>query len=135
LFSFLFFNLVNIGQNGPNNNTQPPQSTPSQAGGTNPTQQATATPMATNVPGVAAGGLDFSNIARSIGSMVQGLTGRFVPGATLVNPNPSTHTSTTSNTASSSQTSNTATTSTNVNEADNVTEHMLTGIELSLKAE
>ncbi len=129
---------LNIGQNNPggNNNPPTPQSIPSQAIGTNTTQQATAIPTATNnIPGVVAGNLDFSNIARSIGNMVQGITGRLIPEAALVNPNQSTSTSTppssssttttTPNTTSSTQNSNTTT---NNNGTDAVTEHMLIGI-------
>jgi hypothetical protein len=60
--------------------------------------------------------------------MVQGLTGRFMPGATLVNPNqpapPLTTPSSTSSTTSSTQNS---TSTTNNNETDNVTEQMLGG--------
>ncbi len=139
IFLIIFFNLVNIGQNNPGNNNAPtPQSTPAQISGTNTTQQPSAIPTATNIPGVAAGNLDFSNFARSFGSMVQGITGRFMPGATLVNPQPamptstpssSSTTATTSNTTSSTQNSNTPTSSTaNNNESDTVTEQMLAGI-------
>ncbi|CAF0752785.1 unnamed protein product [Adineta steineri] len=124
---------LNIGQNNPNNpNNQTSQSTTSQSTGTNTTQQATATPMGTNIPGVMAGGLDFSNFARSIGNMVQGITGRLIPGATLVNANPFTTTSTvTSTTTSSSTTSNTSTSTQNTApgnnaEVDNVTGQMFT---------
>ncbi len=60
--------------------------------------------------------------------MVQGLTGRFIPGATLVNPNPPTPPSTTPNTTPSTQNSNTTTgTTPNNNETDTVTEQMLGG--------
>ncbi|UJR37992.1 hypothetical protein I4U23_030674 [Adineta vaga] len=115
---------LNIGQNNPNNqNTQTSQPIPAQATGTNPTQQ--ATPTVNNIPGVVAGGLDFSNFARSINSMVQGITGRLIPGATLINSTSSTA-APTSNTGSSSQNSNSSTrTNNNNNENDNVTEHML----------
>jgi hypothetical protein len=135
-FLIIFFNLVNIGQNNPgNNNTPTPQFAPPQISGTNPTQQSTAIPTANNIPGVVAGNLDFSNIARSIGSMVQGITGRFIPGATLVNPNQtmpnstaSSSTTITSNTTSSTQNSNTTTgTTSNNNETDAVTGQMLGG--------
>ncbi|CAF1162054.1 unnamed protein product [Rotaria sordida] len=142
---------LNIGQNNPGNNNNPSNNnTPtlqSQASGTNTTQQ--TIPTATNIPGVVAGNLDFSNIARSIGSMVQGITGRLIPGATLISSNlsmPTTMTSstlpssssssssstttastTTTNTTSSSQNSNTSTsTITNNPENDTVTEQMLT---------
>jgi len=132
----IFFNLVNIGQNNPgNNNTPTPQYALPQVTGTNPTQQTIPIPTANNVPGVVAGNLDFSNIARSIGSMVQGITGRLVPGATLVNPNQtmpnptaSSSTTTTSNTTSLTQNSNNTTnTTSNNNETDTVTEQMLAG--------
>jgi len=138
IFLIILFNLVNIGQNNPGNNNAPtPQSTPSQTSGTNTNQQPSAIPTATNIPGVAAGNLDFSNFARSFGSMVQGIAGRFIPGATLVNPQPamptstpsSSTTATTSNATSSTQNSNTPTSSTaNNNESDTVTEQMLAGI-------
>jgi len=129
----IFFCLVNIGQNNPgnnnNNNTPTVSTASSQTSGTNPIQQSTAIPTATNIPGVAAGNLDFSNFARSLGSMVQGITGRFMPGATFVNPNSATPPSATSNTTPSTQNSNTATgTTTNNNETDTVTEQMLGGI-------
>lgn len=130
IFLIIFFCLVNIGQNNPGNNNTPTVSTASsQTSGTNPIQQSTAIPTATNIPGVAAGNLDFSNFARSLGSMVQGITGRFMPGATFVNPNSATTPSATSNTTPSTQNSNTATgTTTNNNETDTVTEQMLGGI-------
>ncbi|CAF2492678.1 unnamed protein product [Rotaria sp. Silwood2] len=135
---------LNIGQNNPGNNNNNTSTSQSQASGTNTTQQ--TIPTATNIPGVVAGNLDFSNIARSIGTMVQGITGRFIPGATLISSNLATPTSTTSssstsssssssssstitttNTTSSSQNSNTSTsTTTNNNENDAVTEQMLT---------
>jgi hypothetical protein len=124
-FLSYFLNLVNIGQNHPGNDNATPQSTSSQSTGTNVTQQ--SIPTTNNVPGVAAGGLDFSNIARSIGTMVQGMAGHFIPGATLVNPNPTTSTSSsTSSTIPSSQNSNN-TAATNNPETDTVTEQMLTG--------
>ena len=128
---FLLFNLVNIGQNSPGNNNTPTQQTaPSQTSGINVTQQTTGIPGAVNFPGVAAGNLDFSNFARSLGNMVQGFTGQF--GATLVNPNSATGTSTvtTSTSSSSTQNSNSSTnttTTTNNNENDTVTEQMLGG--------
>ncbi|CAF1403986.1 unnamed protein product [Rotaria magnacalcarata] len=134
---------LNIGQNSPGNNNNNPTSpsTPSQASGTNTTQS--TMPTATNIPGVTAGNLDFSNIARSIGSMVQGITGRLIPGATLISPNftipnpmatgsfssssTTTTTTTASNTNSTSQNSNNTTNTTaNNNENDAVTEQMLT---------
>ncbi|CAF0890660.1 unnamed protein product [Adineta ricciae] len=122
---------LNIGQNNAgHSNIQAPQPTPTQSSGTNQAQHATAPPAVNNIPGVVAGGLDFSNFARSINSMVQGITGRLIPGATLINATPSTTASTspsttaTSNTSSSTQNSNTST-GANSNENDNVTEQML----------
>jgi hypothetical protein len=133
----IFFNLVNIGQNQPGtNNTPTPQSTSSQTSATSSAQHIPLMPTATNIPGVTAGNLDFSNIARSIGTMVQGITGQLIPGATLINPHmtiptpaasSSSSTTATSNNTSSSQNSNTPTT-TNDNETDAMTEQMLSGI-------
>ncbi len=121
---------VNIGQNNPGNANPATQSTASsQTSGTNPTQQPIPIPTATNIPGVQAGNLDFSNFARSLGSMVQGLTGRLIPGATLMSQNPvATPPSTTSNTTPPTQNSNTSTgTTANNTETDTVTEQMLGG--------
>lgn len=129
---------LNIGQNnlGSNNSTNPstPQtasSTPSSATAT--PLQSTSIPTAANIPGVVAGNLDFSNIARSLNTMVQGITGRLLPGATLINPGPLIA-PTSSNTNSSTQNSNTSTgtsssssTATNNDETDTVTEQMLGG--------
>lgn len=129
------FTLVNIGQNGPGNNNTPTQQTaPSQTSTTNATQQTTAIPAAVNLPGVAAGNLDFSNLARSLGTMVQGLTGRLIPGATLVNPNQATGTTPANNTSSttpssqSSTSNSTSTTRTTNNDNDTVTEQMFGGM-------
>ena len=134
-FYFFFCSiLVNIGQNSPgNNNTPTQQTTPSQTGTTNTTQQTTAIPAAMNFPGIVPGNFDFNTIARSLGTMVQGITGRLIPGATLVNPNQATGTTpanTTSTPTPSSQNSNTSTnttTTTNNNDSDTVTEQMLGG--------
>lgn len=130
---------LNIGQNNPsNNNVSTPQSTSPQASGTTTTQ--TTAPSTGNIPGVVAGNLDFSNIARSIGNMVQGIAGRLIPGATLVNSNISMSTSTTPSSSSvrtattnlspsstSSQNNNSTTsTITNNNENEAVTAQMLT---------
>lgn len=109
---------VNIGQNNPSTTTTtttnpPSQPAASQATGTNLNQQ--TPPTVTNIPGVVAGGLDFSNIARSIGNMVQGITGRLIPGATVVTPNFSVPPTTPSSTSSSSSTVTTTTTATSVN--------------------
>ena len=86
-------------------------------------------PMNVNIPGVMAGGLDFSNIARSINTMVQGIAGRLIPGATLVNPTQTPPTGQTANVPSQSNvTANTAAASSNTNEpSDRVTEQMLGG--------
>lgn len=122
---FLLFILVNIGQNSPgNNNTPNQQTTPSQPSGINLTQQATAIPIAVNLPGVNAGNLDFSTLGRSFGDMAQRLAGRL--GATLANPTPATGPST-SNTSTQNSNSSTNTTTTNNNETDTVTEQMLGG--------
>jgi hypothetical protein len=133
---------VNIGQNNAGNAMPTtPMATP-QVNVTNIQQQATNSSSNVNIPGVMAGGLDFSNIARSIGSMVQGLTGRLIPGGNQINlsaaaaapstilssavpsgtaTSSSSHTSTSGNSTSAPQATS------NSNETDTVTEHMLTG--------
>ena len=130
IFLPIVFNLVNIGQNNPgNNNTPTPPTVASQTSGTNPTPQVTVIPTGTNIPGVAAGNLDFSNFARSLGTMMQGIAGGLIPGATLVNPNPAASPSTTPSTTPSTSNSNTSTsTTTNNTETDTVTEQMLGGM-------
>ena len=84
-----------------------------------------------------AGGLDFSNIARSIGTMVQGMAGRLIPGATLVTPSPSAAANVSSTTpstggtataAASAQSSGTTPRPTSeAGETDMMTEQMLGG--------
>ena len=133
----IVFNSVNIGQTNPTTPTS--QSASSQARETSATLQ-TSSSTTGNIPGVAAGSLDFSNIARSIGNMVQGIAGRFIPGATSMNTNPTTATATvsslstetTSDTNLSSQgtnsTTGTVTNNNNTNENDAITTQMLTGM-------
>ena len=134
---FCRFFLVNIGQNhSPTNATATPPSS-SQTNPANSTPQSNPIPNMNNIPGVMAGGLDFSNIARSIGSMVQGITGQLLPGATLLNTmsTAAAPARSSSNTSQSNSTvqgnSNRSSTSTtgsgNNNNTDTVTEHMLTG--------
>lgn len=76
-------------------------------------------PNLANIPGVIAGGLDFSNIARTIGNMVQSIAGQTVPSAT---------TSETTSTTTRPTNQNTSSTS-NASDSDRLTEQMVSGKE------
>lgn len=141
---------MNIGQNSPPGNPPTAQanatsnaSATSQSSTGGATQQTANIPLNTAAPGVMAGGLDFTNLARSINTMVQGIAGRLIPGASLVNPGQTATTSTppsqssasatgsnSSATASSSQSATRPTPSaaaSNGNDNDRITEQMLGG--------